>query len=253
MTPCLCPFCGSETAAVIAVEDIGPWRAVSCSRCDAEGPAEKSEAEAIEAWNRRVPALIPPPPCAIPEGHLGAWWNNATYEREPRPDEVIGASISYVPPNRIEVRAALQWGDGHRVEGRIAPEPPPDPTGYSLLRSEDGAWIARDPRGKMLAGVPDIEVARTAIRDAIAVDQRDGVEWTDEDRTRRMVQTLDTIPDALLRALLRAVERHGTDNIARWLDGMCDEPIPPEPEPVHADEIARAEDSYERRLLRGER
>lgn len=47
-----CPFCGGEAVLEHGTE-YAPWFEVDCPNCDAEGPTRPTEAEAIEAWNRR--------------------------------------------------------------------------------------------------------------------------------------------------------------------------------------------------------
>ena len=53
-----CPFCGEDVA--IALDQLngrfrGYCRVIS-GGCGAEGPSSATDAEAIEAWNRRAPA-----------------------------------------------------------------------------------------------------------------------------------------------------------------------------------------------------
>lgn len=50
-----CPFCGSHD---ITLDQLGdeerPFFVMTCRDCQADGPIEATEAEAIEAWNIRV-------------------------------------------------------------------------------------------------------------------------------------------------------------------------------------------------------
>jgi len=47
-----CPFCGSEK--VILEDDMQEVYWVLCFECNATGPPKNTEAEAFEAWNKRV-------------------------------------------------------------------------------------------------------------------------------------------------------------------------------------------------------
>ena len=54
-----CPFCGSKNIKpmIASIEDIGgDSYCMECCNCGAEGPwlKNKTEAQAIEKWNRRV-------------------------------------------------------------------------------------------------------------------------------------------------------------------------------------------------------
>ena len=71
-----CPFCGGTRTLLDralrggyqqAQEDPDAWAyTVRCLSCAATGPWFKREGNAVRSWNRRVPALEPPP--AAPEG-----------------------------------------------------------------------------------------------------------------------------------------------------------------------------------------
>lgn len=54
-----CPFCGGEAVLEHGTE-YAPWFEVDCPNCDAEGPVRPTEAEAIEAWNKRAERTAKP-------------------------------------------------------------------------------------------------------------------------------------------------------------------------------------------------
>lgn len=50
-----CPFCGNEKIEALHMGH--GCLAAYCYECEAEGPPRSTEAEAMEAWNRRAPAV----------------------------------------------------------------------------------------------------------------------------------------------------------------------------------------------------
>lgn len=69
-----CPFCGVEPCSVPQNTDRrlpggkGYYVSIWCVNCDGEGAPRTSGADAVEAWNRRVPVTPPDLPAAIREG-----------------------------------------------------------------------------------------------------------------------------------------------------------------------------------------
>lgn len=58
-----CPFCGGEAVLEIDHDTIQPdapidWKRVRCNNCNIRTTWRKSEAEAIEAWNRRAERTV---------------------------------------------------------------------------------------------------------------------------------------------------------------------------------------------------
>ena len=63
-----CPFCGGAGGVYVV-----SWGCVFCSACAAYGPLKGTLAEAIAAWNRRVPPVVPEPDWS--QAPDGAQWS----------------------------------------------------------------------------------------------------------------------------------------------------------------------------------
>lgn len=61
-----CPFCGHTKFGPDSIFGEG-YRYVVCGICDTSGPAKRTEAEAIEAWNTRYQPELRPIVIAQPE------------------------------------------------------------------------------------------------------------------------------------------------------------------------------------------
>lgn len=55
LRPCPVPWCGSEILETIS-QPFARAQCVICQSCHCHGPLGKTEADAITAWNRRVPS-----------------------------------------------------------------------------------------------------------------------------------------------------------------------------------------------------
>ena len=50
-----CPFCNGDTTGFVCVQPAHHgWRALVCVSCWAQGPRGKTDAEAVENWNRAL-------------------------------------------------------------------------------------------------------------------------------------------------------------------------------------------------------
>jgi Lar family restriction alleviation protein len=50
----LCPFCGSDRVSLEQGSTFR-WRRVECFNCEAIGPEARTDAQALEEWNTRLP------------------------------------------------------------------------------------------------------------------------------------------------------------------------------------------------------
>lgn len=103
-----CPFCNSAPNPVPQNGDVLPggngyFQTIWCERCDAEGGKRKTEADAIEAWNRRYPD-----PELSRLSALVAWQDIETAPKD-------GDELLFCLPRQQGVRLLARWDRIYRV------------------------------------------------------------------------------------------------------------------------------------------
>ena len=155
LLPCPVPWCVSDVLEVVR----SPWSrgyGVSCQNCRAQGPDCATEAEAIAAWNRRIP-----PTPATDEREAVARSAKWAEELRPKIDRVLG-HVALVPTLTEHGRDLLAEAIIKNVAATVAAE---------ILAAEANERAALD----WLTAHRNVEISHYS--PVYADEDDDAVEW----------------------------------------------------------------------------